>query len=362
MKKEAVDDGDFEMNVKQTYSIDRSIVLDQEGLSLKGGSCYKSGLVLSEGATDDCVVDVVSRLCSIENLYINSNYKKGIYLRKAQLFMGRNIITKGNDIGILHEEGNSATISGYFAETNNYGYVAEAVGEGNVNGCFIQGRAINCHVGWDIRDNKAPTGPGNAFMHNFLRITAEANSIGIRERTIRNKSRYNYGFLYSEGNNKPVEGFVNRNYDISDDNPNWYAISNPDNETLMSGGKLIGVYSSGEQISNVQNDLNKQKFVNLNENSTLDGDGVETYYISNTSGVTKGVYLQYLQYAQVGTKRTIYKYDDTPGFLLNAPEGITLVGDVNLTYGAYCQSQVSQIDIRKISDGLVLVQYFRKES
>ncbi|WP_345850824.1 phage tail protein [Shewanella algae] len=362
MKHEAVSDGDNELNIRELYTISQGIVLDSEALCIKTAGRYKSGLILDPESTSDCLVEISSRLCEVEGFYLNSQGKTGLRIKGGQLSSVRNLICKGNQIGLHHIDGNSCEIIGYFAESNDFGYVAEAVADGNVNGNTIIGRAYNNIVGWEIRENSAPVGSGNAFMHNFLRWTAESNTIGIREIAGNSKSRYNFGFLYAEGNTKLTQGYTNKNFDLLNENPNWWALANPNNEEMLNDGKAIGVMTSGSSIFNVDNEQNKFKSIDLNEQVSLDGDAVEVYYIKNTSGLTKQVYLQFLTYARVNSKRTIYKFDNTNGFTLLAPDGFTLVGDVGITYGAFCSNQVEQIDLRKISETECLIQCIKKES
>lgn len=350
MKAEAIA-GDLEMNIKGVYTFDRKLLMNTQGLTLRGSSGWGTQMVLDAGSTDDSMIDVTARLCQVDDMMLLSQNRIGLYLRAAQLFKSDGLITKGNATGIYHEEGNSAQITKFFAESDVNGYVAEAVGEGNINGCYIQGRAINCQIGWNIKDNKAPTGPGNAFMHNMLRWTAESNTVaGIKDQSTGNKCRYNYGFLYSESNS-------GINFDINKENPNWWAISNPDNDNFMTSGLVQGVYTSGNNISPINaQSIGKVSTTVFSASGSLGGTGTSIYTITNTSGGTLTLTLSFAAYMPIGSERVIYKLDNTPGFTIAPVAGISFVGDTGVTFGAFVNNQVEQMSVTKLTATTVLLQ------
>ena len=346
MLAEMIADGDLCGHIRERYVVDRTANLNQQGMALIGASGWGSGLHLDAGSADTEVINVSARLCRVDDMLLTSANKVGVLLgssaSSAQVFKSKGLITKGNSVGIKHVNGNSAVITDFFAESDVVGYSAQAVNVGNINGCYIQARAYGCTTGFEILDNS--TSPSNtAFMHNFLRWTAEGNTYGIRDRTtVSGVCRYNYGFLYAEGNSSI-------NFDLNSWQPNWWAISNPNNEVFDLAGKQIGVDTRGLSISQIighgSQGIASKAFTG---SSSLSGFA-STYVVTNTSAGTVSATLSFASYMPIGSTVTIWKTDNTPGITPLAPSGITFIGDTG-TFGVYVSTGIAELMVHKISE------------
>ncbi|MBD2862687.1 twin-arginine translocation signal domain-containing protein [Paenibacillus oceani] len=350
---EAISDGDLTVTVRGTYTFARTIALNSQGIYLDLGSRWGTILYLDPGSADDALIEVTQRLCKIDGgLLLTPATKTCLYLKTAQLFEARGVTLKGGLHGVYHENGNSATLSGIFAESCVYGYVMEGVGPGNTNGCRLQGRSYNCEIGFDIRPNKAPSGPGNPSMHNVIDWSTEGNCVGFKQRG----GRYNELHIYSESNVKASAiGLANRNFD-TDGNANLFFTRNPNNETDIITGRAGGWYSSGNAL--YFNAARRQEIVHTQDfpaSGSLLFEGARVYQVTNSSGSTRNLKLAFISYMGIGDTIVVFKLDNTPGFTLTPPDGIVLFGDTG-TFGPFVDSRVAEMRITRIGAAQAIVQ------
>jgi hypothetical protein len=255
----------------------------------------------------------------------------------------------GDRAGVRLISGNSQRWYNIFTESCNFGFVIDPDSGDNTNGCFGAGlRAFNNRVwGFDVRAGAGASG----HMHSTWDVSTESGlGGGIRVRG----GRYCHYTLYSEGHSGDE-------FDLDPSVANYYFVKNANNESTdkvgLFSGVAKGVYTAGanmfidngpslERVGDQEFDFSK----NLSNR-------LGYINVTNPSGSTRGMFLDLLASARIGTKVIAFKRDNTPGFILSAPtSGYTLVGDTG-TFGAF-PSSCKVLEVIKISgDTLFLRQY-----
>lgn len=338
---------------KGSYAVSQPIVMGVQGLRLLGDGQWKSVITQTGGFSGVATIEINgARLAAIEHLFAGGNFNNGsdaIRVTSGQLATISNVVVKFGVAGVRLIAGNSQRWSNIFAESNQIGFLIDPDAGDNTNGCTMLGLRSFNHSQWglDVLRGAGPSG----HMHSSWNISAEGGSGsggGIRIRG----GRYCYYDLYAESN--PGD-----EYDLDGTVANYYFVKNPDNFALplfSPDALCIGVETIGANMyfdgGFAPDRVTEQVFT---ASASLAKVGVKMFDVTNTSGTTRTMTLSFLSYSPVGFKATITKRDNTAGFTLAAPAGITLTGDTS-TFGGFATS-VKQLVISKInSTTAVLVQ------
>lgn len=330
----------LEVRMRGLYTFDRTMNLDEQGLTLNLGSRWGTHLTLGgTSSTGDALILVTARLCQVKGGRIQTaSDQTGIKLgtegpdTSGQGFDLDTTTFRGCEIGLHITSANSTTCRAIFAESCTYGVVVEGYGNGDTNGMTLQGRSFNCEIGFDIRVNSNPSGAANPSMHNVITWSTEGNTVGFKQRD----GRYNYLNVYSESNNRVSTAIIpntNANWD-TDGSPNIWSTRNPDNEAdIIQGAKSAGWDTRGDSVyfrpAKLQNIVTTQDFA---ASGSLNYDG-RVFSITNSSGSTRSLTLNFISNMGVGDTIVVFKTDNTSGFTL-AWGGGTLLGDTG-TFGAF---------------------------
>jgi hypothetical protein len=336
-----------------SYAVSQPIVMNVQGLRLLGDGRWSSVITQTSGFSGVATVDVNgARLQSIEELFVGGNSANGsdaIQITNGQLTTLFNVVVKFGVAGIRLISGNSQRWNNIFAESNQTGFLVVPDAGDNTNGCIMLGLRSFNHSAWGL-DVQQGAGT-NGHMHSTWNISAEGGSGsggGIRIRA----GRYCNYDLYAESN-------AGDEYDLDATVANYYFVKNPDNFALplfSPDAFCIGVETLGANMyfdgGFAPDRVTEQVFT---ASASLAKQGVKMWDVTNTSGTTRTMTLSFLSYAPVGFKATVTKRDNTAGFTLAAPAGISLTGDTG-TFGAFPTS-VKQLVISKInSTTAILVQ------
>jgi hypothetical protein len=328
---------------KGVYPVAEPLVLSTQGQRLLGDGMWDSQITQTAGFSGVATVNINgARLVSIEEIYVAGTIANGsdaIRITNGQLATLFNVVVKTGVAGVRLISGNSQKWSNVFAESCTNGFIIVPDSGDNTNGCFMAGIRSFGHTayGLDVQQGTGATG----HMHSTWDVSTEGGYDGIRIRG----GRYCDYTLYSESNS-------NSNYDLDNTPANYYFIKNPDNDTdttlFDSGSNAIGVLSTGGALyfdgGYAPDRVTIQAFA---ISGSLSGVGVKTYQVTNSSGSTRSMTLAFLAYVPVGFRTQIYKLDNTAGFTLTPPAGITLSGDTG-TFGAFAAS-VKKLEIVKVS-------------
>lgn len=327
-----------------SYAVSEPIVMATEGLRFLGDGQYLSKIIQTSGFVGTATINVNgARLQAIQDLYVSAaiaTTSDAIRITDGQLTSIENVVVKTGVAGVRLISGNSQRWINVFAESCTNGFIVVPDSGDNTNGCYMAGIRSYGHTayGLDVQQGSGAVG----HMHSTWNISTESGYDGVKIRG----GRYCYYDLYSESNS-------NTNYDLDDTPANYYFIKNPDNDTditlFSTASNAIGVLSKGGSLyfdgGYAPDRVTIQDFA---VSGSLSGEAVKTYKITNSSGSTRSLNLAFLAYAPVGFRVQIYKLDNTAGFTLTAPGGITLTGDTG-TFGAFASS-VKKLEIVKISD------------
>lgn len=345
----AVSDGVYELYSRGQYVFLNKLTVSQQGFNLDLGPTWDNGWILDAASPDDAMVEIAARLCQINGGRIIADGKIGVYISAGQLLHLQRVNIRGCETGVYHEVGNSVTGYGIFIESCTNGYVMEPVGEGDTNGCTLQGRSFNCEIGFDMRVNKAPSGSSNDPIHNEIFWSTEGNTIGFKQRG----GRYNHLHIYSESNNRSGVN-PNANWDTDGSANVWYT-RNPDNETVIKSPKAAGWDTRGDSVYHEPAKVrNTYVFQDFPVSGTLNYNG-RVYQVANSSGATRNMELSLISQMGVGDTITIFKTDNTAG-LTYSWSGGTLVGSIG-TFGAFVQAnEVKELRITRIDLSTALIQ------
>lgn len=340
---------------KGAYAVSQPILMNRGGLCLLGNGIEPDGTIITQTPGFAGVATI--HLNSGRNMWVDSMFVVGVIangsdairITNGQLATISNVMVKFAVAGIRLISGNSQKWSNILAESNQTGFVVDPDAGDNTNGCTMLGlRSVN-HSQWGLHVLRGAGASGH--MHSSWNISAEGGSGsggGIRIRG----GRYCYYDLYAESN--PGD-----EYDLDGTVANYYFVKNPDNFALplfSPDALCIGVETRGANMyfdgGFAPDRVAEQVFA---ASASLARQGVKMWDVTNTSGTTRTMTLSFLSYAPVGFKATVTKRDNTAGFTLAAPAGITLTGDTS-TFGGFATS-VKQLVISKInSTTAVLVQ------
>lgn len=347
------------------YRVSQTIILSNIGQRVFGASIGDTGgngtfIGATADFTGNATIEVTGgRNQVLENLFIRGNGANGaagvqidaLRLTNAPSFAMNNIICKFGIAGVRHIRGNIQKWWNIFCEANDFGFVIEpdTVG-GDCNGSTILGcRAYASYEwGWDIKQGTAT----NGVMHSNFDIAAEGGNNGIRIR----QGMYNQFKLYSESN-------TGQDFDTVTSQGNFVYIQNPDNAPssdvqLLESSYNVGIYSSGTNVyfdgGYAPERVIEREFSSVG--GSLLNVGVRAYDLTNTSGGTRPLTLGWLSYSPVGMRVLISKRDNTAGFSLSAPGGISLVGDTG-TFGAFV-SGVKFLEVFKLNGSTAICKQY----
>lgn len=320
---EAIQAGTDEIIIPEgTYRIDSKLLADVQGKRLVGVSPWGSIITLHSSSADSCAIEVTARLVEISNLIVFAPATKtGIYLKTAQLFRSNQLTVKTALNGLLHEDGNSAGIRNFFAESCVTGYLMKATSTGNTNGSHIHGRSINCTTGFKL---DTASGGGLTSSYNTIDYSTEDNTVGFYQRG----GRYNKLTLYSEANttNWDVDLTAENIWDVSDVDATF-----PASDHTSYADVRIGV--GANLYSRTTWHPNRIRTMDFAASGSLAGVGVDRFRVTNSSGSTRGLTLSMMTSAPIGYECEVIKTDNTAGFTFTAPGGMTLIHDGS-TFGA----------------------------
>ena len=352
---EAIADGDLSIRARGRYTFADTILLNSQGLHLDLGSCWGNRFSLDAGSSADALMRVDARLVVVNGGMLIAPSNKIVLAvdgSNAQLFKSHQTVVREGLYGVYHEKANSSEITSMFIESCTYGYVMEPSGNGDTNGCFLSGRSFNCEFGFDMRVNKAPTGAGKDPLHNTIHWSCEGNTVGFKQRG----GYYNELHIYSESNNRvSTMGNTNTNYDTDGSGNLWFT-KNPDNTPDIIKEKAAGWNTTGTNIQLVA--PRRQSGAQIRDFAVSGGlvqEGARVYVITNSSGSTRGLTLSFISNMGIGDSISVFKTDNTAGFTLTPPSGITLLGDTG-TFGAFVVSGVAEMTVTRISSSQCIVQ------
>lgn len=334
-----------------TFKTSAPLVLDQEGFEMLGGSNATAIITQLAGFAGVATIDVNgARLQSIKSIRVHGNNAGGsdaIRVTNGPLTAIENAVVKFGTAGVRLISGNNQRWTNVFAESNATNFLVIPDAGDNTNGCTMTGlRSFNASSwGLDIQ-----MGAGaNGHMHSTWDISAEGGVNGIRVRG----GRYCQFSLYSEANSGDE-------FDLDPAAAHSYFLKNPDAD---ADGALFNIASfsmgTNGQGANLYFDRGIAPERHAEQAFAVSGSlaqvGVTMWDVTNISGSTRSITLSFLSYLPVGFKAMITKRDNTPGFTLLPPGGITLTGDTG-TFGASVTS-VAVLWVEKInSTTAILIQ------
>jgi hypothetical protein len=294
------------------------------------------------------IVDQSSRWL-ISNLSIEGskpNNINGIQVTDGPLGSIQNVQVRTADAGIKLINGNIQRWSNIIAEGCNIGFLVEPDVTDNTNGCVMIGLRATLSVEWglEVLQGAAPNGHSSSYWD----ISAEGGFQGISV----SGGVYCHYELYAESNSGD-EFFIDQNA------PHYYFLKNIDNQT----NNLIQDYAVGWNGTgaNLYFDGGFAPDRTIVKSFAIAGAlsdlAVKTYVLSNTSSpnVQLNLTLSFLTFSPIGFRVQVYKTDNTAGFALVAPAGISLLGNIGV-FGTTPIS-VMKLEIVKISASqAILVQ------
>lgn len=345
------------------YYVSQPIKMDKVGMQIVGETREEtfiqqlsSGFTGASLTTHPGTIWVTAAQCMINNIFITggryTNSSDGIHIKTGQFLEINNVHVKFGERGIFLENGNSQRWFNVLVEACINGVVYSPSVTQDCNGGTIIALRCIANEEWGFRLEKGdvsviPNGP----RHNTIEVTSENNGqSGTAGGGIYiDKSSYNYLNIYAESQN------FGPNYSVvPSDTANFMYVKNPDNDTraalslFQSTSYNIGVYTSGGSLY-LDAGFAEERYVEqeFTASASLAGIGIKMYDVTNTSGAQRTMTLSFLSYSPIGFRTVITKRDNTSGFTLAAPAGITLTGDTGV-FGAGVTS-VKRLEVIKIS-------------
>jgi hypothetical protein len=155
-------------------------------------------------------------------------------------------------------------------------------------------------------------------MHSTWDVSAEGGNNGI----FVDGGRYCHFNLYAESN-------TGNNYSLAND-PHYYFVKNPDSTVIPvfeAGGTALGIDTRGAVMRQAPG-LNGATGVRTKNFSSSDSliHTSGTQIVTNSSGSTRGMALNFVSNMIVGEVVEIYKFEDSPGFTLSVPATFSIAG------------------------------------